>query len=79
MSVADDEIHIVTAGEINHNQPGDPAKLATAMISLVDAETPPLRLPLGTDTLKALAEKNAHVTSETEIWKALSAFTDFPA
>ncbi|SAK94405.1 short-chain dehydrogenase/reductase SDR [Caballeronia glebae] len=67
------------AGEINHNQPGDPAKLATAMIRLVDAETPPLRLPLGTDTLKALAEKNAYVTAETATWKALSASTDFPA
>lgn len=67
------------AGEINHNQPGDPAKLATAMVRLVDAETPPLRLPLGTDTLKALAEKNAYVTAETETWKALSASTDFPA
>jgi len=65
------------AGEINHNQPGDPAKLATAMIRLVDAETPPLRLPLGTDTLKALAEKNAYVTAETQTWKALSASTDF--
>ncbi|MEX3765147.1 oxidoreductase [Paraburkholderia phenoliruptrix] len=67
------------AGEINHNQPGDPAKLATAMVRLVDAETPPLRLPLGTDTLKALAEKNAYVTAETETWKALAASTDFPS
>ncbi|SAK86105.1 short-chain dehydrogenase/reductase SDR [Caballeronia fortuita] len=67
------------AGEINHNQPGDPARLATAMIRLVDAETPPLRLPLGTDTLKALAEKNAYVTAETQTWKSLSASTDFPA
>ncbi len=67
------------AGEINHNQPGDPAKLATAMVRLVDAQTPPLRLPLGTDTLKALAEKNAYVTAETETWKALAASTDFPS
>jgi len=67
------------AGEINHNQPGDPAKLATAMVRLVDAKTPPVRLPLGTDTLKAVAEKNAYVTAETETWKALSASTDFPS
>ncbi|SAL33554.1 short-chain dehydrogenase/reductase SDR [Caballeronia turbans] len=40
---------------------------------------PPLRLPFGTDTLKALAEKNAHVTAQTQTWKALSASTDFPA
>ncbi|MBN3751989.1 SDR family NAD(P)-dependent oxidoreductase [Paraburkholderia sp. Tr-20389] len=63
---------------MNHNQPGDPDKLATAMVTLVDAQTPPLRLPLGTDTLKAIAEKNAFVTTETETWKALSQSTDFP-
>ncbi|CAE6760817.1 oxidoreductase [Paraburkholderia nemoris] len=65
------------ATHMNHNQPGNPEKLAAAMVELVDAETPPLRLPLGTDTLKAIAEKNAYVTQETEAWKALSASTDF--
>jgi NAD(P)-dependent dehydrogenase (short-subunit alcohol dehydrogenase family) len=67
------------AQEMNHNQPGDPNKLAAAMIKLVDAPTPPLRLPLGTDTLAAIAAKNAYVTQETETWKALSASTDFTA
>jgi NAD(P)-dependent dehydrogenase (short-subunit alcohol dehydrogenase family) len=62
---------------MNHNQPGDPEKLATALVTLVDAQTPPLRLALGTDTLKAIAEKNAYVTAETETWKALSQSTDF--
>jgi NAD(P)-dependent dehydrogenase (short-subunit alcohol dehydrogenase family) len=65
------------AANLNHNQPGNPAKLAAAMIDLVDAQTPPLRLPLGTDTLKAIADKNAYVAQETETWKALSASTDF--
>jgi NAD(P)-dependent dehydrogenase (short-subunit alcohol dehydrogenase family) len=67
------------AANLNHNQPGNPAKLAAAMIELVDAQTPPLRLPLGTDTLKAIADKNAYVAQETETWKALSASTDFSA
>ncbi|RFU46488.1 oxidoreductase [Paraburkholderia sp. DHOC27] len=66
------------AAQMNHNQPGDPVKLAAAMLKLVDAPTPPLRLPLGTDTLAAIAAKNAFVTQETETWKALSASTDFP-
>jgi NAD(P)-dependent dehydrogenase (short-subunit alcohol dehydrogenase family) len=66
------------AVDINHNQPGDPKKLATAVVSLVDAQTPPLRLPLGTDTLRAIAEKNAYVTTETQTWEALSSSTDFP-
>jgi len=67
------------AANMNHNQPGDPAKLATALVELVDSQTPPLRLPLGTDALKAIAEKNAYVTQETETWKALSQSTDFSA
>jgi NAD(P)-dependent dehydrogenase (short-subunit alcohol dehydrogenase family) len=64
---------------MNHHQPGDPDKLAIAMLKLADAKTPPLRLPLGTDTLKAIAEKNAFVTDETARWQELAASTDFPA
>jgi NAD(P)-dependent dehydrogenase (short-subunit alcohol dehydrogenase family) len=67
------------AVQINHNQPGDPKKLAAAMITLVDAPVPPLRLPLGTDTLAAIAAKNAYVLEETEAWKELAASTDFAA
>ncbi|WP_322068488.1 oxidoreductase [Paraburkholderia bannensis] len=67
------------AVQINHNQPGDPKKLAAAMITLVDASNPPLRLPLGTDTLAAIAAKNAYVAQETDAWKDLSASTDFDA
>jgi NAD(P)-dependent dehydrogenase (short-subunit alcohol dehydrogenase family) len=66
------------ATQINHGQPGDPKKLAAAMVKLVDAPNPPLRLPLGTDTLAAIAAKNAYVTQETEAWRELAASTDFP-
>ncbi len=62
---------------MNHNQPGDPEKLATALVTLADAQTPPLRLPLGTDTLKAIADKNAFVAAETQTWRTLSQSTDF--
>jgi len=65
------------AAGMNHNQPGDPEKLATALVTLADAQTPPLRLPLGTDTLKAIADKNMYVAAETETWKDLSRSTDF--
>ncbi|MDH2049901.1 oxidoreductase [Achromobacter marplatensis] len=66
------------AAGLNHQQPGDPAKLAAAMLTLADAATPPLRLPLGTDALRVIAEKNAYVAEETEAWKALAQSTDFP-
>jgi NAD(P)-dependent dehydrogenase (short-subunit alcohol dehydrogenase family) len=49
------------ASELNYQQPGDPSKLAQAILDLVNADTPPLRLPLGTDTLQAIAKKNGGV------------------
>lgn len=62
---------------LNHQQPGDPTKLAAALVVLANAAEPPLRLPLGTDTLQAIAEKNAYVRDETDAWKALAQSTDF--
>jgi len=61
----------------NQQQPGDPEKLAQAMLKLVAAEHPPLRLALGTDTLQAIADKLAYVKEETATWRELSASTDF--
>jgi NAD(P)-dependent dehydrogenase (short-subunit alcohol dehydrogenase family) len=65
------------AVERNYQQQGDPAKLAQAMLQIVNADTPPLRLPLGTDTLQAIAEKNAYVEQETAKWRALAESTDY--
>ena len=65
------------ADEYNHQQPGDPAKLAYAIIELANAAEPPLRLPLGTDAMKRIEEKNAFVEKETSSWRQLSSSTDF--
>jgi NAD(P)-dependent dehydrogenase (short-subunit alcohol dehydrogenase family) len=67
------------AVELNHKQPGNPRKLAAALVQLADAQQPPVRLPLGTDTLQAIAAKNAYVVEETEQWVELSRSTDFAA
>ena len=61
----------------NHQQPGDPAKLAQALLELVNAVNPPLRLPLGPDTLARMADKNALIERETSTWRALAASTDY--
>jgi NAD(P)-dependent dehydrogenase (short-subunit alcohol dehydrogenase family) len=61
----------------NHLQPGDPSKLGQALLQLVNAMEPPLRLPLGTDSLQTIAEKNKYVEQETAKWRAVSASTDF--
>ncbi|WP_428003152.1 oxidoreductase [Acidovorax sp.] len=66
------------ARRINLNQPGDPLRLAQAMMQLVASPTPPLRLPLGSDTLQTIADKHAFVEKETAQWRALAASTDFP-
>jgi NAD(P)-dependent dehydrogenase (short-subunit alcohol dehydrogenase family) len=60
----------------SHNQPGDPVKLARALLELANAATPPLRLPLGPDTLQRMAEKNATVERETTAWRDLAASTN---
>ncbi|MDM0011655.1 oxidoreductase [Variovorax sp. J22P168] len=66
------------ARQISHNQPGDPVRLAQALITLVEAPVPPLRLPLGTDALAVIHSKHAFVEQETAAWQALAASTDFP-
>jgi NAD(P)-dependent dehydrogenase (short-subunit alcohol dehydrogenase family) len=61
---------------LSHNQPGDPAKLARALIELANCPSPPLRLPLGPDTLQRMAEKNSVVERETAAWRDLAASTN---
>jgi NAD(P)-dependent dehydrogenase (short-subunit alcohol dehydrogenase family) len=64
------------AGSYSHQQPGNPIKFAQAILTLADAEHPPLRLPLGTDALARIAQKSAFVEKETELWRELSTSTD---
>lgn len=44
------ELRAAVAGS-KHAQPGDPAKLADALIKLIDEPNPPIRLPLGSDAV----------------------------
>ena len=62
---------------LSHHQPGDPVKLARALIELANAADPPLRLPLGPDTLLRMSEKNALVQMETETWRDLAESTNY--
>ena len=65
------------AADVNHGQRGDPRKLASAFIALVNAENPPLRLPLGSDTVERIEAKNAFVARELAEWRTLATSTDF--
>lgn len=59
-------------------QIGDPARGAAAILAVVDAETPPLHLLLGSDALRRAREKLAAITTEIAAWEATTLGTDFP-
>lgn len=65
------------AADVNHGQRGDPRKLANAFIALANAKHPPLRLPLGSDTVERIEAKNAFVAKELAEWRTLATSTDF--
>ena len=65
-----------SATQLNHAQPGDPTKLAKAMLALVAAPHPPLRLPLGSDTLARIEGKHRSVSEEIAAWSELARSTD---
>jgi NAD(P)-dependent dehydrogenase (short-subunit alcohol dehydrogenase family) len=57
-------------------QPGDPAKAARAILSVLDADRPPLRLALGRDAVEAIRAKHARLRDDLESWEAVSLGTD---
>ena len=65
------------AKEISHNQPGNPDRLADVLIAFVDAEQPPVRLPLGSDTVAAIEAKHASDRDLLAQWHTVSVSTDF--
>ncbi len=65
--------HFATA--VNHEQPGDPDKLSQAVLALADSAKPPVRLPLGADTVAKIEEKNRSVEAELAQWRAVALST----
>lgn len=61
---------------VNKKQPGDPKKLALALIKLANAEQPPVHLPLGKDTLQNYKEKTALFEKDIEAWHDVIVSTD---
>ncbi|HNB28486.1 MAG TPA: short-chain dehydrogenase/reductase, partial [Alphaproteobacteria bacterium] len=60
-----------------NKQPGDPVKLARAILVLADTEHPPLRYAAGSDALRRIEDKLALRRSEVEQWRALTLSTDY--
>jgi len=61
----------------HRQQPGDPVKAAAAMIKIATVATPPLRLPLGPDSIAAIEEKLASVAAELDQWRELAQSTSY--
>jgi NAD(P)-dependent dehydrogenase (short-subunit alcohol dehydrogenase family) len=66
------------ASAVSLQQPGDPVRLARAVLELTRADDPPLRLPLGSDTVAAIEAKHAFVSKELAAWRTVATSTDFP-
>lgn len=62
---------------IDGTQPGDPAKAAAVILSVLDAERPPLRLPLGDDAVDGVLAHLDAVATEVRAWENLSRATSY--
>jgi NAD(P)-dependent dehydrogenase (short-subunit alcohol dehydrogenase family) len=58
--------------------PGDPKKVAEAVLMVTELDEPPLRLLLGRDVLKAMRDKITAMSSSIEEWKAVTKDVNFP-
>ena len=61
--------------ERHGKQESDPAKFGTALCRLVDAEDPPLRLPLGKDSVELIRKDLRSVAAELDRWEELALST----
>ncbi|MFC9689980.1 oxidoreductase [Kribbella sp. NPDC056951] len=63
--------------EADGKQAGDPAKAAQAILQVVDADQPPVRLLLGTDAFTRAQQGAQERADETAAWAHLSTSTDY--
>ncbi|MGE4528502.1 MAG: oxidoreductase [Rhodospirillaceae bacterium] len=56
----------------NHRQPGDPARLAQALLTLADSDDPPVHFAVGSDAVKIVETKLANWSAELAKWADLS-------
>jgi NAD(P)-dependent dehydrogenase (short-subunit alcohol dehydrogenase family) len=58
--------------------PGDPRKVAEAVLMVTELDDPPLRLLLGRDVLKAMRDKIAATTASIDEWESVTKDVNFP-
>ncbi len=57
-------------------QLGDPDKLATAVLDLIESDAPPPQLLLGSDALGLVSDRIERLKQESEAWKSVTVSTD---
>jgi NAD(P)-dependent dehydrogenase (short-subunit alcohol dehydrogenase family) len=57
---------------MNGQQPGDPAKLARALITVVEHDEPPLRWVAGADAVEAVEQKAKALLAQVDAFRDLS-------
>lgn len=57
-------------------QAGDPEKLAAAVLLLVESDSPPPQLLLGSDALGFVSDRIERLKNEIELWKSVTLSTD---
>ena len=62
--------------EKSGKQLGDPAKLAAAVLKLIESDNPPPQLLMGSDALKLVRDKLARMAKEFDAWEELTVSTD---
>lgn len=62
--------------EKSGKQLGDPVKAAKAMLTVIDSDSPPQHLLLGSDALHLVREKLSALNAELDAWEALTRSTD---
>lgn len=62
--------------EKSGKQAGDPARLAQAVLALIDADAPPPQLLLGSDALQLVRQRQTQMTNEIKEWESLTLSTD---
>jgi len=58
--------------------PGNPRKVAAAVLTIAGMDDPPLRLLLGRDVLDATRDKLAAMSASIDEWEAVTLDVDFP-
>lgn len=61
---------------VSGKQLGDPAKLAAAVLELIESDNPPPQLLLGSDALKNVSERIVRLQQEIEAWRSVTVSTD---